>query len=82
LARVVVPKRFVQHCDGRETLEVAAVDVRALFRALADRFPALAAELDAKNVAIAIDGEIVNEPLLERLEPESEVHFLARVSGG
>jgi len=31
---------------------------------------------------VAIDGEITNEPLLEPLEPESEVHFLPRVGGG
>jgi hypothetical protein len=33
-------------------------------------------------VAVAIDGEIFNDPMLEAVGPDSEVHFLPRVGGG
>ncbi|MCH8257301.1 MAG: hypothetical protein IIA75_05285 [Proteobacteria bacterium] len=34
------------------------------------------------NMAVSIDGEIIHDPLLEAVSPESEVHFLFRISGG
>jgi hypothetical protein len=33
-------------------------------------------------MAVAIDGEIIEDPLLEPIRPESEIHFLPRISGG
>jgi hypothetical protein len=33
-------------------------------------------------VAVAIDGEIYSDPLLEPVGPQSEVHFLPAISGG
>ena len=34
------------------------------------------------SAAVAIDGDVVPGALLERLEPDSEVHFLPAISGG
>jgi hypothetical protein len=34
------------------------------------------------NMAVAIDGEIIHDPFLEAVGPDSEVHFLFRISGG
>ena len=45
------------------------------------RFPALRESLDA-GTAVSIDGEIINEPLLEPVGETSEVHFLPQISGG
>jgi molybdopterin converting factor small subunit len=60
-------------------LKVASV--RELIDALDQRFPGLGAVL-REDTAIAIDGEIYPDALLERIEPGSEVHFLPRVGGG
>ena len=34
------------------------------------------------KMAVAIDGEIIHTPFLEKVAPSSEVHFLYRISGG
>jgi molybdopterin converting factor small subunit len=81
LATVFFPKSLQVHTGGIERVEIEARDVRQLFRALETRFPALGDRLQS-GLAIAIDGEIVNEPLLERVGPDSEIHFLHPVSGG
>jgi molybdopterin converting factor small subunit len=62
-------------------VEVDAPDVRRLFEELERRFPGIGSPLRTE-VAVAIDGEIVNDPLLEPIEPDSEVHFLPRIGGG
>ena len=66
--------------DGEERVEVEAKRVAELIRSLYERFPKLAGQLD--DAAVAIDGQIHNEPRYLPLQPESEVHFLARVAGG
>ena len=48
---------------------------------LCARFPGL--DRDAlTNMAVAIDGVIIVDPLLEPLNEDSEVHFLHFVAGG
>ena len=81
MAIVVFPRAWQQHTDGAERVEVEASDVRSLVSGLRARFPGLAPLLSEEH-AVAIDGEIVNDPLLEPVEPDSEVHFLPRLSGG
>jgi len=81
LATVVIPPALRRRTNGAEKLELDVADVRALFRALDDRFPGIAAAL-RDEVAVAIDGEIVSDPLLEPIEPDSEVHFLPKIGGG
>jgi molybdopterin converting factor small subunit len=34
------------------------------------------------NIRVAIDGEIAPLGLLERVGPDSEIHFVAAISGG
>ena len=73
---------MAQWTDGVERIDVEATDVRALIRALDARFPGIGEKLRDAGTAIAIDGEIINDPLLEPIEPDSEVHFLPAISGG
>jgi molybdopterin converting factor small subunit len=84
VAIAVIPRRLQSLTQGRERVEVAAddaPDIRGLLAALERQFPGLGERL-RDGVAVSIDGEIVNAPLLEPLEPDSEVHFLPAVSGG
>lgn len=62
-------------------LEIDAPDVRSLIRALEERFPGIGPHIE-ENMSIAIDGDIIQEPLLERIGPDSEVHFLPPIAGG
>ena len=81
MATVILPASFSDWTDGIERVDVDVSDVRQLIRALDERFPGLGEKL-RDGVAIAIDGEIINDPLLEPIEPDSEVHFLPPISGG
>ncbi len=66
---------------GASEIEVDATDVRELMRLLEDRFPGISRKL-ATGISIAIDGDIIQDPLLEPIGPDSEVHFLPAVQGG
>jgi molybdopterin converting factor small subunit len=81
VARVFFPNALRRFTGGVTDVEVDARDVRGLFRALELRFPELEGRL-REGVAVSIDGEIVHEPLLEPIEPRSEIHFLPSISGG
>lgn len=78
---VVIPRALRERAGGQERLEVEGADVRRLLAELERRYPGLGEAL-GQGTAVAIDGEIVADPLLERVGPESEVHFLPRVAGG
>lgn len=81
MPRVVLPRTLAEHTDGVLDLQLAGEDVRALIAALESRFPALAGG-PLHDLAVAIDGEIVGDPLLEPVAPDGEVHFLPRLGGG
>ena len=81
MATVILTARFGKWTSGAVQVDIDARDVRQLIRLLDERYPGIAEKLRS-GVAIAIDGEIINDPLLERIEPDSEVHFLPPISGG
>ncbi len=82
MARVVLSREMGRRYAGGETeLEVEAADIRQLLRAIEARYPGLGMALGA-GLAVAIDGEIHADPLLEPLGPECEVHFLPPIEGG
>jgi len=61
--------------------EVEAGNYRELIAAITSRYPALdRAEL--LQMAVAIDGEIIHEPLLELVDSDSEIHFFHFIAGG
>ena len=81
MAKVVLTGGLRRFAEGVSELTVEAADVRALIRALEERFPGIREHIDDK-LSIAIDGDIIADPLLEPLGPESEVHFLPQIQGG
>ena len=82
MARIVLTSGLGnQYAGGQTELEIEAVDVRRLIAALEERFPGIGPELK-REMAVAIDGEIYQDPFLERIEPDSEVYFLPRIGGG
>ena len=62
-------------------LDIDAHNVRDLIKLLEKQFPGVSDHLK-HGVAIAIDGEIHNSPLLESLQADSEVYFLPAIEGG
>lgn len=82
MARVVLTSGLSKQFTGGEMeLELEASDVRRLIGALDARFPGLGRHLET-GMAVAIDGEIFQDPFIERIAPDSEVYFLPRIEGG
>ena len=81
MSRVVLTGNLKQYTGGVTELEFDAANVRQLFRALAELYPALAPHLE-DGLAVAINGQIYQESLLEPIPPDSEVHILPQIAGG
>ena len=80
MAIVHFPSGLTPFTGGLATVEIAARRVADLLAALADRFPDLGPQLG--DMAVAIDGEIYQEPGYQPLSDRSEVHFIPRIAGG
>jgi len=65
--------------DGQLRLE--AESVRGLLRLLEARYPGLRSRLE-QGIAVAIDGDIHADALLEPLTADSEVCFVPAIEGG
>ena len=81
---VFIPHALRSFADGQESVDVAGSTVR---EAVNNLDPSLRAELlDGTklkpNLAVAVDGAVAPLGLLERVEPNSEIHFVAAISGG
>lgn len=80
MAKVVFTSEL-QRLTGEESANVNATTYRELVDALVAQFPKLERD-ELTDMAVAIDGEIIHDPLLEKIRPDSEVHFLFKISGG
>ncbi len=81
MATVHLPQR-VAHLVGDALVHaIDAPDYRSMMAALDARFPGLRAALE-KDHAVVLDGDIIEEPLLEALSDDTEVHFITRLGGG
>lgn len=81
MAHVTLTGNLRQYTGGVAELEVEASSVRQLFVCLGRDFPALAPHLE-QGLAVAIDGQIYQDALLERIGAESDVHILPQIAGG
>lgn len=60
---------------------VSALNYRDLLKELYGKFPDLK-NSDLEDMVIAIDGEIVHEPLLVEIPEGAELHFFHFIAGG
>ena len=81
MAQVTLIGNLRQFTGGETKLSVDAANVRQLFAKLGARFPDLAPHLGG-GLAVAIDGQIYQDSLLEPIKPDSEVHLLPQIAGG
>ena len=82
MARVVLPVGLGQRfTNGQTEFELDARNVRQLIRLLDEKFPGLGHEIQEAN-ALAIDGEIYQDPYLEPVGENSEVFVLPKIGGG
>ena len=81
MAHVVLIGNLRQYTGGVTELDLAAGTVRQLFARLGDKFPALAPHLE-DGLAVAIDGQIYQDALLQPIGESAEVHILPQIAGG
>lgn len=81
MAKVVFSSDLQRYTEGAGEVEVAAANYRELVAELDRRFPALDREIIGKH-AVAIDGVVIQTPLLETFNKDSELVFVARIGGG
>jgi molybdopterin converting factor small subunit len=80
MAIVYLPSGWSGATGGVTEVSIDAPRVHELLRTLSDRFPEIAAQLDA--VSIAVDGQIYHDAEFVPLKRDSEIHLLPPVSGG
>ena len=81
MAHVSLIGNLRQYTGGVTELDVEATNVRQLFARLGERYPALAPHLE-QGLAVAIDGQIYQDALLQPIAPDSDVHVLPQIAGG
>ncbi|MEE2675090.1 MAG: MoaD/ThiS family protein [Myxococcota bacterium] len=81
MARVILTGNLRSLAGDVSEIEIDAASVRELLRALEPRLPGIGKRVE-DGLSIAIDGDIIQDPLLEPIGPDSEIVFLPPVGGG
>jgi len=81
LARIALSSNLAPFTDGVLELELEVANVRQLFQALGERYPELRQQLEA-GLAVAIDGEIYQDALLQPIAHDSDVILITKIAGG
>jgi molybdopterin converting factor small subunit len=82
MAKIVLQTEVAADFAAGETEhDIDAQNVRQLINRLDERFPGIGERL-RERTAVAIDGEIFQDPLLQTIHPASEVYFLPMIEGG
>ena len=82
MANVIINREIArQYTDGQTDIEVTSDNIRAVIRELDARFPG-GGKVLRTDMAVASDGEIYQNVLLEPVGPDSEVAFIPAIEGG
>lgn len=82
-----IPTPLRSFTQGKASVAVTASTVREAIEDLESQFPGIKDRLVEEdrirpNVSVFVDGTISHLKMRERLEEDSEVHFLLAISGG
>jgi len=81
MPRVVLIGNLAQLTGGVAEFSISATSIKQLFDRLAELHPEIGPHLQ-EGVAVAIDGQIYQDSLLETIGPDSEVFILPQIAGG
>ncbi len=87
MPRVFIPPLLRPRAGGAESVEVPGGSVRELIAALDARYPGLGEALCEGDslragLTVVVDGDVTPQGLLQKVSPESEIHFLPAIGGG
>ena len=79
--------RMQRISGGKEQVQIAGATIRQVVNNLEKEFPGIKDELcedDDINpgIAVVVDGETSNLGMLERVNEDSEIHFIPAMAGG
>ena len=78
---IVIFSSELQKLTGEEQTRVDAEVFKDIVTEISNQYSALEHD-ELMKMAVAIDGEIIHTPFLEKVAATSEVHFVYRISGG
>jgi sulfur-carrier protein len=81
VARVRLSSSFAPYTGGQTHFDVHAANVRQLLERLGAAHPQLQPQLE-HGIAVAIDGVIYQDALLQPIDEASEVVLIERIAGG
>ena len=87
MAEVWIPPRMQNITRGQEQVQVGGATVRQILNNLEKEYPGIKEELVYEDdimpgIAVIIDGETGNLGMLDKVQENSEIHFLPAISGG
>jgi len=87
LAKIFIPTMLQSLTAGVKQVDLDARNVRQIIERLEELYPGMKDRLveDGEirpNLAIAIDGDVAIMGMLEKVEGNSEVHFVPAIGGG
>jgi molybdopterin synthase sulfur carrier subunit len=87
MAEVWMSPRMQRFTGGKDKSQVAGATVRQIVNNLEKEFPGMKEELcDGDDIdpgiAVVIDGETSNLGMIERVNEDSEIHFIPAMAGG
>ncbi len=81
MARIVLTRALRRFADGKAEFDLEVSTVQELFRELSQRYPPMQPHLE-QGIAVAINGQIFQDALFEKIPPDSEVHVIPQIAGG
>lgn len=81
MARISLSSDLKPYTGGETQLDLDVANVRQLFQALGECYPELQPYLET-GLAVAIDGELYQDALLQPIARDSEVLLFTRIAGG
>tara|TARA_B100000745_G_C20108123_1_gene379243 strand:- start:685 stop:948 length:264 start_codon:yes stop_codon:yes gene_type:complete len=87
MAEVWMSTRMQRFAGGLERVQVVGATVRQIVNNLEQEYPGMKTVLCIDNeidpgIAVVIDGETGNLGMLDKVNEDSEVHFIPAMSGG
>ena len=87
MAVVHIPTQMRQLTDGRDRVQVPGRTLRQVFEALEEAWPGTRARIIADGklrpeLAVAVDGAVVESGLVHDVADDAEVHLLPAIGGG
>ena len=80
MAHVHLGTELRRFTGGVAEVEVEATTVRRLIARLDERFPGIGEHLE--GTAVAINGEVIPDPIYEPVPENAEIHFVPAPVGG